>query len=284
MLRFFDNIKTRIKKINFLGILGLIIIVIIWFGLSQYFKIINPERASILMPSPLQVITESLKGLSSYYGMNMPGEYSQELSYGNAFLVIGYHSFMTIARLLIGVTIGIVVGVLIGMLLAWNNYLKWLFEIPILIIRAIPPLALIPLFLIWFGGNELGNITYIAFVIASMISINTIVAIGNVNPIYRNFAFTLGANKWRVFRTVVLPTIIPELGGGIRVVIGISWAVTLGAEYLAAQTGLGRIMILSEKFLFTGRMIIIILLFMLYAFILNQLFLRILNRITKWKE
>jgi len=117
-----------------------------------------------------------------------------------------------------------------------------------------------------------------------MIVINTIVAIRNVNPIYINFARTLGSNNMRVFKTVILPAIVPELTGGIKVVIGVSWAITLAAEYLVAQRGLGRIMILAERYLFTGRMIIIIILFMIYSLLLNWLFGKLMNFITRWKE
>jgi ABC-type nitrate/sulfonate/bicarbonate transport system permease component len=116
-----------------------------------------------------------------------------------------------------------------------------------------------------------------------MIVINTIVAIKNVDAIYMKFALTQGANRGKVFRSVVFPAIIPELTGGIRVVIGVSWAITLAAEYLAAFSGLGRIMILSEKFAFTGRMIVIILHFMIYSMVLNWFVLKIINYITRWR-
>jgi ABC-type nitrate/sulfonate/bicarbonate transport system permease component len=235
------------------------------------------------MPSPVMVFKESFPELATFYGVGMGGQYGEQSSYFTALLVIGYHSMITIGRLLGGVTIGIALGIGVGLLLGWSKHFRWLFELPILILRAIPALALIPLFLIWFGGTEIGNIFYIAFIVFSMIVINTIVAIKNVDAIYMKFALTQGANRGKVFRSVVFPAIIPELTGGIRVVIGVSWAITLAAEYLAAFSGLGRIMILSEKFAFTGRMIVIILFFMIYSKVLNWFVMKIINYITRWR-
>jgi ABC-type nitrate/sulfonate/bicarbonate transport system permease component len=275
--------KKRSAFLDPLGLIGIAVAIGIWFAAAYYFQETNPKRAEIIMPSPVKVFSESLPELATFYGVGMGGEYGQQSSYFHAFLVIGYHSMITIGRLLAGVTIGIALGIGVGLLLGWSKYFRWLFELPILILRAIPALALIPLFLIWFGGKEYGNIFYIAFIVFSMIVMNTIVAISNVDAIHMKFASTQGANRGKVFRSVVLPAIIPELTGGIRVVIGVSWAITLAAEYLAAFSGLGRIMILSEKFAFTGRMIVIILLFMVYSLVLNWLVLKLINYITRWK-
>lgn len=275
--RIMGKIRNSIKNINYLGILGLLTVLVLWFLVAEYFKIVNPTRASTIMPAPFDVFTESLKDMASF-------KYGGEITYGNAFLVIARHSLITVSRLLGGITIGIAMGIVVGILLGMNKYLNRLFALPILIIRSIPPLALLPIFVIWFGGREIGNLVYIALIVFGIIVINTIVAIGNVNPIYTDYAMTLGADKKRTFRTVILPSIIPELSGGIKVVIGVSWAVTLAAEYLGAQSGLGRLMILSEKFLFTGNMVIIIILFMLYSLFLNWIFGKIVNFITRWKE
>jgi ABC-type nitrate/sulfonate/bicarbonate transport system permease component len=104
----------------------------------------------------------------------------------------------------------------------------------------------------------------------------------NVPPIYDQLALTLGASRWQIFRTVTLPAIVPELVGGIRVVLGLSWAITLAAEYLVVESGLGRIMLLSERFIFMGRMIVVVFLFMLYSMVLNALVLRLTRYLTRW--
>ena len=203
--------KSFFRNIDYLGILGLVAALTIWCIAAEYVKITDPLRAHIIMPAPYDVFTEGLKGIASF-------KYGGEITYANAFIVIAQQSLITIGRLLGGVTIGIAAGVIVGIFIGINKYLRQLFALPVFIIRAIPALALIPLFIIWFGGSEIGNIVYIAFIVFSMIVVNTIVAIRNVNPIYINFARTLGAKDLRILKTVILPAVVPELAGGTKVV------------------------------------------------------------------
>ena len=104
----------------------------------------------------------------------------------------------------------------------------------------------------------------------------------NVPKKYTQYAFTLGANRFQLFRTIIFHEIIPRLIGPIRVSLGASWAIVLAAEYLAVTTGLGYLMILSERFFKINRMIVIAILFVLFSMILNKIFLRIARRITHW--
>jgi ABC-type nitrate/sulfonate/bicarbonate transport system permease component len=85
-----------------------------------------------------------------------------------------------------------------------------------------------------------------------------------------------------VTRTVVLPAILPELLSGVRVVVGMAWAITMGAEFLGAQSGLGRILIFSMNYLSMGRMIVILLVYMILAVILYKIIEVIGGRITRW--
>jgi ABC-type nitrate/sulfonate/bicarbonate transport system permease component len=100
-------------------------------------------------------------------------------------------------------------------------------------------LALVPLFLVWFGGEPVGIYLYIVFAIAMLMVAYTVNAIQNVHPMYGQFAQTLGASPGQLFLSVYLPAVVPELFGGIRVALGITWGVTPAAEYLAAQASCG---------------------------------------------
>ena len=91
------------------------------------------------------------------------------------------------------------------------------------------------MFLSWFGRAHVGSIAFVAFAVFSILFINTIEAIRNVDPIARVLAQTPGASRARVYRTVVVPAVVPELVGGMRVVLGLAWAILLAAEFLAAS-------------------------------------------------
>ena len=83
-------------------------------------------------------------------------------------------------------------------------------------------------------------------------------AVRNVPKILLNYAHCLGATKVQVYKTVVIPYILPTLNGSIRVILGISFALVLAGELLATDRGLGWLMILSERYLQTGRLMVIV--------------------------
>ena len=246
----------------------------IWI-FSSWIVTLTFSRPQIVLPYPWQVFA-GIEGLGVYKG---PGA---ELTYRNAIEVILVHSFDSALRLAVGLAIGGALGLGTGLLLGMNQYLQKLFQTPLLLIRAIPLFALIPLFLTWFGGTNTGVVSYIAFGVFSMLLVNTIAAVRNVPPLIQNFARTLGASRWRVYRTVVFPAIVPEITGGVRVIVGIAWAILIGAELLAAPSGVGRILTLSEQYSATDRMILIVMLIMIYTLIIDYFVVRAIRYLNRW--
>ena len=235
-----------------------------------------------ILPSPIYVFGVSFPGLATY-GAGGLGGYDTP-SYAGALAVLGRNSLVTLARLLGGTGLGILVGVGLGLLMYWSKILRTVVEPVITVIRNTPLLALMPLFLLWFGGREIGNITFIVFAMSLMIVINTMNAIHHIPPVYGKYARTMGATRWQTTRTVVLPAIIPELAGGIRVILGMAWAITMGAEFLGGQTGLGRILVFSLSYLSVGRMIVVLMVFMFYAMVLYWIFEIARKRLTRWSS
>lgn len=256
------------------GVLALVILFVLWWIAAEWVAR-NTARPEVILPSPVDVV-QSIRGLAVF------AEPGAKLTYANAAQVILINTAASAFRLLSGVLLGALLGIGTGLLLGWSTRLRIMAEGPLLAIRTIPLLALIPLFLAWFGGRDIGGVVYIAFAVFSMLLINTIEAIRNVDPSLRYFALTLGASPLRVYRTVVIPAIVPELIGGVRVVLGISWAILLAAEYLAAQSGIGRILILAQEYSRTDRMILILLLIMVYTYALDRGFNAFAERITRW--
>jgi ABC-type nitrate/sulfonate/bicarbonate transport system permease component len=232
-------------------------------------------RAGPLMPGPWDVVRD-FNGLSVLRGPEADN------TFGNALYVLVHHTLISARRLALGLLIGSAAGIGIGLLFGWSARVRALAEGPLLLLRTIPLLGLIPLFLTWFGGTDLGIVTFIAFAVFSMLLINTIEAIRNVPPVTTSYARTLGASELTVYRTVVLPAIVPELAGGVRVVIGLSWAILLAGEFLGAQSGIGRILILAEQYSYTSRMVLIVLLIMAYTFLLDRGFARLTRSLTRW--
>jgi ABC-type nitrate/sulfonate/bicarbonate transport system permease component len=233
-----------------------------------------------LIPSPSEVVFEALPSVATF-GVGGLGGF-ETASYYGAFVVLARNALVTLARLVGGTATGIVIGVGLGLLMYWSPRLRRVIEPIILVIRNTPLLALMPLFLLWFGGKEIGTMLFIVFAMSLMIVVNTINAIDHLPPVYAKYAQTMGATRWDVTRTVVLPAILPELLSGVRVVVGMAWAITMGAEFLGAQSGLGRILIFSMNYLSMGRMIVILLIYMILAVILYKIIEVIGGRITRW--
>lgn len=276
-------LRRFLKKVRFhsLALLTTGIILLVWEVAAHVLRLSTPHATTILPPLEY-IISVSLPGFASFYGVGMPGAYGKTSSFPFAFLVLGYHSIITFLRVISGTLLGAAIGIGLGLLMGWSPRFQTFVGIPLLFIRTIPLLAMIPLFIVWFGGNELGVLLYIAFGSFIMLVINTIEAVRNVPVVYQNYARTLGATRGQLFRTAIVPAIVPELTGGIRVVIGLSWAISLAAEYLATQRGLGRMMILSEQYMYTGRMIMIAFLYMLFSVGLNRLYVKGADYITRW--
>ena len=107
-------------------------------------------------------------------------------------------------------------------------------------------------------------------------------AVRNMPQIYIDNARMLGASRWRVYTTVVLPAIFPELRATILLSLGIGWAAVLGAEYLGAQSGLGYIIIYAEQFAYLDRMFLVALIFILYASVSYWLFAKLSAKMLQW--
>src|SRR5690606_18793642 len=127
----------------------------------------------------------------------------------------------------------------LGIVLALSRALNEIFSALVEAVRTIPPLAAIPFFLIWFGTGSLGQLLVIAFYTAVMVLVTARAAVDRLPPIYRAYASTLGASRLAVVRTVVLPGMVPEVVGGIRVALGFSWGIAVVAELIGAQQGIG---------------------------------------------
>jgi ABC-type nitrate/sulfonate/bicarbonate transport system permease component len=134
----------------------------------------------------------------------------------------------------------------------------------------------------WFGPTQTAQLTMMAFYCFFMLLINTVSAIANVNPVYVNYASTLGASKAQVYRTIILPAIIPELVGGIRVAIGVSWGIQIVTELMGAQQGMGQVFSMAMPMQALDLIIAGILWITLLAATTDLLFVWVARGVTRW--
>lgn len=268
-------------RIHPLQLVGIPVLILAWEVAAFYLRAKNPQAASVF-PSLGYVFGQALPDLAAF-GQQVGRGYAGKVStYSGALRVLAEQSVPTLWRVVGGTICGIVLGVTTGLIMGWSPTVQRLLAVPIEFVRMIPSLALLPLFMLWFGGREIGTFVFVTLAIFIILVINTVVAIRNVPPIYAQMARTLGATRRQVYLTIIIPAIVPGLIGAVRVALGSSWAIVLAAEYLTVLSGLGRLMILSEMFFYTGRMVVIVILFVVYSVILNLAFLTVARRLTRW--
>jgi ABC-type nitrate/sulfonate/bicarbonate transport system permease component len=188
-----------------------------------------------------------------------------------------------IVRIIPGFFIGTSLGMLLGVLMATSRLIRAISDPVVEILRPLPPLALIPLLILWSGIGSRTQIALIAYGSFIVMVITSYEAVRNVPPIYLQAASTLGATSFQKFRRVVIPAIIPDMFGGIRVATAASFGYAVAAELIGAQSGLGYRLILARRYLRTDNIVVILIVIAVLAFIADQIVRRINTRLTSWK-
>jgi sulfonate transport system permease protein len=203
-------------------------------------------------------------------------------SYAGSILAILSHSWDTTQRLLAGLALGTAVGFLAGIAVSWSRWSRRFVSMPGQILRTFPLLALLPLFQLWFGLTFHGMVFFVAYLVAAIFFTGTVNAVGNVPTIYIENARTQGAGRLRIYRTVILPAIFPELRSTVLLALGSAWTAVVGAEFLGAQTGLGQMIAFSKLFGYIDRMFLVGLILLAYALLTYALFERASRPLTEW--
>lgn len=146
---------------------------------------------------------------------------------------------VSLYRLAFGFLLAVVIGIPLGIAMARVKVIYRLVDPFVEFFRPVPPLAYIPLLVVWFGIGETPKIVLIAAGTVPIIIINSMSGVRSTPPVRLRVAQCLGANKWQMFRHVVLPSALPEIFTGLRVANGVAWTCLVAAELIAAQSGLG---------------------------------------------
>lgn len=138
-----------------------------------------------------------------------------------------------------------------------------LFDSSIQMIRNIPPLALIPLVILWFGIEESAKLFLVSLGVFSPIYINTFHGIRAVDPGLIEMGRAYGLSGWRLYREVILPGALPSILVGVRFSLGFMWVILIVAETISAQAGIGYMTMNAREFLQTDVVLLGILLYAL---------------------
>jgi ABC-type nitrate/sulfonate/bicarbonate transport system permease component len=196
----------------------LLAFIAVWELVSIFGERINPQL-DVMMPPPTAVISAA----------------ADLLARG----VLFTHILASLSRVLLAVGAATLLGVPLGLAMGWSARFRFAVDPLLEFIRPIPPLAWIPLSILWFGIGDM-QIVYIIFLAAFFpIVLNSLAGARDVDPYLVRAGLSLGARPRELFLTVVLPAALPHIFTGMRVGLGIGWMALVAGELVAAPSGLG---------------------------------------------
>jgi sulfonate transport system permease protein len=163
------------------------------------------------------------------------------------------------AGLLVGGGLGLVLGFLTGL----SRRAEVVLDTTLQMLRNIPPLALIPLVILWFGIDEGAKLFLVAFGVFFPLYLNTFQGIRTVDRGLIEMARSYGLSGWRLYREVILPGALPSIMVGLRYALGLMWVLLIVAETISASSGIGYMTMNAREFLQTDIMLVGILMYAL---------------------
>jgi NitT/TauT family transport system permease protein len=164
------------------------------------------------------------------------------------------HLQISLWRVLAGFVVGALPAVILGLLMGWFRPLYAFFDPLIAALYPVPKIALLPLFLIWFGLGEITKIVTVAVAVFFVVLITTVNGARLVEPVLIEAAQSYGARGWRLFSKVILPATLPAIFTGLRLGLGIALLVIVGAEFVASNKGIGYLIWISWSTLAVTKM------------------------------
>lgn len=225
------------------------------------------QMEPLYLPAPEAVWTRSLEVVSSGFRNFTLLEH------------LGYSLF----RVVLGFLLGALVGIPLGYAMGLSDWFRGWFDPIVEFMRPVPPLALIPLVIIWAGIGEAGKIILLFLAALWIMAIAARSGVSGVKISKVHAAYSLGASKWQIMRHVIVPNSLPEIFTGARVAMGVCWGTVVAAELVAAEQGAGMMIMTASKFQNTDIVIMGIILIGVIGFGIDMLMRWAERILVPWK-
>ena len=193
------------------------------------------------------------------------------------------HIGISVYRVLSGVFYGAVLGVPLGFAMGLSSVVRGLFDPIVEFMRPVPPLALIPLIILWFGIDETAKIFLLFLASLFIMTIAARAGVSSVSIAKVHAAYSLGASRLQIMRHVILPNALPEIFTGLRTAMGVCWGTVVAAELVAADRGLGSMIMIAKNFLQTDTVVIGIIIIGLIGYGIELLMRWLEKNLIPWK-
>jgi len=221
----------------------------------------------LFLPSPLGVVNAFIEVMKE------------------GFTGVGFwqHIWVSTLRVFGAFLLACVIGIPLGIAMGMSPVARGIFDPPIEFYRPIPPLAYLPLMIIWFGIDELSKVLLIFSSVLAPMVLGARAGVKSAAIEHIHAAYSFGATRWQVIRLVVLPSAMPEIFTAMRVGIGFGWTTLVAAEMVAATSGFGYMVLSASRFLQTPVVIMGIVVIAAIAYAFDHLVRFVERRVVPWK-
>ena len=257
--------RRTARRDRWLGLASFAAMLAFWFAITGS-GLWPPLVQPAFLPSPVTVAKTFMRLAATGYQ-------------GHTLL---HHFLISLMRFGIAFAICVVIGVPVGLLMGMHSGVRAVLDPPIETTRPIPKLALLPLFIIWFGIGELSKTIVIIAALFPLISISAMQAVRAVSVRKIQAARSLGASPRTIFWRVLLPASLPGIFTGLRVSVGIGVTMLVGAEMVATSDGIAWMALTAADFVQTDIVLVGVLIMAALGYGLDQIFRVLERRVVHW--
>jgi taurine transport system permease protein len=271
-------------KSMMISIVTIIAILLTWW-LATHLELVRP----LFLPSPELVFAKFIKiSCWNHYSesflvfLGFADEVASECD-GFSENPLHMHILWSLYRVFSSFFLAVLTAIPIGIAMGMNRYARGFFDPPIEFYRPIPPLAYLPLTIIWFGIDDFAKIFLIYLACFAPLAISARAGVRSASIEQIHAAYSMGASPRQVLWHVVLKSALPEILTGMRISIAFGWTTLVAAEMVAAKAGIGVMVLNAARFLATDIVFLGIIVIGLIAFLFDSIMRRLERVLLPWK-
>lgn len=245
-----------------ISVLTVAVLIAVWFGVT-HLGLVKP----IFLPTPQAVFQQFYEYLT--------GQANDK--------PLWQHFLASMLRVFSAFVLACVTAIPIGIAMGMSRTVRGIFDPPLEFYRPLPPLAYLPLIIIWFGIDEVPKVLLIFLSCFAPLALAARSGMRSASQEQINAAYSMGASYLQVIRHVILPSAMPDILIGMRIAIGFGWTTLVAAEMVAANVGLGQMVLNASNFLRTDIVIMGIIVIGVVAYLFDLLMRWVERRVVPWK-
>ncbi|MEP7284412.1 MAG: ABC transporter permease [Chloroflexota bacterium] len=243
---------------------SILAVLLIWQAVAILNQLVaKPFYNPLLFPAPFDI-------LKAAWGLIQTGDLQR-------------NTISSLMRIIVGLLLATPIGILLGIGVARIRWIENIAEPIIELLRPVPTLALLPLFVLWFGIGESSKVAFIAYSCFFVIFTTTMLGVRNVDPVLLRAAQSLGLKGFKLYRFVILKSAFPDIMVGFRLGLSVGFLVIVASEFIAADTGLGYLINYSRTYFRVDQMLVGAAVIGILGLVTNYALLAVEQRIFSWR-